>query len=580
MPDPGQMLLYDEVIPPLPDNSYRLTVETDVSYVTTGPNGNTTTQADLPAAQSYFDIEGPRFRLASTEVATVVPPRNGHGDFSNSVPHIALFRRTLPWERPLAAPADLPPVKPDPDLEPPNPLPGGGFQAPPWLALLVVEDGEYTILPSVQLTPDYIPASVLQALNLPSPTGVTCDLLQIGAFTLDSILPSLQELTLLCHARQVNVDDRELNVGSGDGWFSVVMSNRLPNPNSKCRACLVSLEQRTDLVFGDPPPVDGGNNIILLNQREFARGAGNPAAPSPVLNARSINNINLADGGITVIGGPRFPVFQPVYLVLLYSWQFETTGSATFEELMQDLDVSMFGVVANPGHPPIADTGHIQMQLQDKAGAQETVWYRGPLSPYELTRDSLGPYHCADQALRATPETGALDISYSAAFEAGRLLAAADGRLAQDLMRWRRQAYHVSNLADSLKVVANGLETAQPLDPQISNTPLIAVGATSAYVDHKAPLADTFGLKAVSRTVGFDPAALQEAWGLATPQQAAELLGANPGVLGATVTAPAPTARDNTSIDAVAADTAGLNRLTNARTRTINNIQVRVGEQP
>ncbi len=82
---------------------------------------------------------------------------------------------------------------------------------------------------------------------------------------------------------------------------------------------------------------------------------------------------------------------------------------------------AMFGNVANPGHLPLSDTGHLQIALDDRLGAVEQVWYRGPLVPYQLTRDPLGPYHSADQARRVTPETGAEDISYAAAFEVGRL---------------------------------------------------------------------------------------------------------------------------------------------------------------
>ena len=92
-PAPGQMFLFDNMTPPLLDNSYRMTVETDVAV-----DGNA---QPLPANQSYFNVEGPRFSLASSEVAGVFPPRNGHGPFEETIPHVALSRRTLPWEREL-----------------------------------------------------------------------------------------------------------------------------------------------------------------------------------------------------------------------------------------------------------------------------------------------------------------------------------------------------------------------------------------------------------------------------------------------------------------------------------------------
>lgn len=575
-PNPGQMYLYDEVTPPLQDNSYRLTVETDVSYTTTDPTGKRVTKPlDLPSAQTYFDVQGPRFRLASTEVVAVFPPRNGHGDFSSVIPHIVLQRRTLPWERPLAADADLPAVTPDPDLAPPNPLPqppsSRPFVAPPWLALLVFEGDEASIQQSVQLTSDYVPANVLQALGLPTPnTGITCDILQTSYPVLNAILPSLQELTVLCHARQVNVDDRELNVGGGDGWFSVVMSNRLPNAGAKCLACLVSLEQRTDVIFGDPPAVAGSGLQLLVQKQPAAAALGGAARELAV-----VAHGQFSGGGVFRTGPPVF--FETVNLILLHSWKFESAGSATFRELMQNLDVGMLGVVSNPGHPPIADTGHMQLELQDRAGTQETVWYRGPLSPHQLTRDILGPYHSADQALRASPETGALDISYAAAFEAGRLIAAADSRLGQDLMRWRREAYKVAALGDSLNGVEQALPAVTGLDPHVPASTSIAPGATAQYVNRAGPLGDPYGLNLASKTIGFSGAALQQAWGLGSPQEALNLLGANPGILGAAVSAPAQTVRNNTTIDTVASDAANLGRLSSARNQAVSNFITRAG---
>jgi hypothetical protein len=109
------------------------------------------------------------------------------------------------------------------------------------------------------------------------------------------------------------------------------------------------------------------------------------------------------------------PFNRLLSVVCLYSWQFECTGTGTFRELAQQLNVSMIGSTAD-GKPAVTDTGHIAIQVGDRSGAQETAWYRGPLVPLQLTRDPLGPYHSADQARIATPETGGEDVSYAAAF--------------------------------------------------------------------------------------------------------------------------------------------------------------------
>src|SRR5580765_1452468 len=115
-PPVGSMYLYNRITPPLLDGSYHFNVQTNVKV-----EGN---PEPLPAADNYFNIDGPRFSLPPSEVAGVFPPNNGHGDFSDTIAHIALTRRTLPWER-------------DPQLPPP--LDSTGAELPgikaPWLAL-------------------------------------------------------------------------------------------------------------------------------------------------------------------------------------------------------------------------------------------------------------------------------------------------------------------------------------------------------------------------------------------------------------------------------------------------------------
>src|SRR6266542_50348 len=92
-PQPGQMVLYDDILPPLLDNSYKMAVSTVVTL-----NG---APQELAEKDAFFNVEGPRFTLQASEVAAVFPPRNGHGAFHGSIPQIALGRRTLPWERDL-----------------------------------------------------------------------------------------------------------------------------------------------------------------------------------------------------------------------------------------------------------------------------------------------------------------------------------------------------------------------------------------------------------------------------------------------------------------------------------------------
>lgn len=577
-PNPGEMILYDVILPPLLANPYRMTVRTDVKFK------STEAPQDLAGKQAYFNIEAPRFTLPATEVGGVFPPRNGHGPFSESIPHIAFYRRTLPWERQLESGNLIG----NPTSHTGDPPPPQG--PPPWMALLVFEEGEYTLLQNQRLE-DVVPRDVFARLG--SPQGVICDAIETSKSTLDSIIPSKEELELLAHVRQVNVNDRELSAGDSDGYFAVLMSNRLPSSNMKCRACLVSLEERADLVPKDPPPIASDNIIIGgigLNQAGApVAEVGTRAGAEVFTRAGALVNpgvaVNLSSavvgrGTIATVGiSPGLFLLQKVRLVSLFSWQFECIGPGTFRDLMQRVNVGMIGKVEEPGHPRLTDTAHLQVDLQNRVGEQEQVLYRGPLTPFQLTRDPLGPYHSADQARRVTPETGAEDVSYASAFEVGRLLAAADPRLAQELMRWRREAYKQSSREDSLARVQTTLQLSAKLDLHAPVAPIVAARAVEKIAAGAGPIADPFGLEVVSKSPGLNPKAVQTAFNLPSAQDAVAILGGDAGALGAPVAAPPVTPRANTTIENVAANAAALDRLNQARDRMVENARAKLEEQ-
>jgi hypothetical protein len=472
-PAPGEMQLYDAVLPPLPAGPYQLHVKTTVT-------GGT---FPLPESDSFFAVEGPRFALPASEVAAVHPPRNAQGSFDQVLPHIVLGRRTLPWEREVDPHGLIPdpPVEPD-ELEP-RPL---ATTSAPWLALLVFSEDperpEAKIVPRVPLS-DVITDAAIRA-RMGAPGDLVVDAVEAPGSLLRRLLPTKEEAILLCHARRVNVDDRELGAGDTDGWFAVVMANRLPAAGHRHRACLVSLEQRTDLV--------------------------------PVTPWRA---------GDTVPGTPA-----TARLVLLHSWTFTADapdpGSGSFRELAVGLDSGLAG----SGATGLTDTGHLPMMLHDRTGSEQIAFYRGPLTPSPIERDPLGPYHSADQARRVSPETGAEDISYAAAFELGRLLAAADPRLGQELSRWRREAYRQSARSS----VASSVWSAVPAivaDPPDALRHGMVAPVSVTVLAHAGTgageAADTTGIQVAGGAPGLDTGRLAKAWRV--PRKQAEQLLAGHG---------------------------------------------------
>jgi hypothetical protein len=488
-PARGEMRLYGAMDLPFAMGRHRLTTRVDTSF--SGGTG-------AVSSERQFEVGGPRFTLAPDEVASVIPPRNASGAFAGTLPQIVLGRRTLPWERTLGAPASSgpPPAPGDP------PAIAGDA---PWLALLVFSEPELTLLERVPLA-QIVPDDVLARLGRPA--GVVCDAIEADTSLLSAILPSREELALLAHVRQVNVEDRALAGKDPDGWFAVVVANRLPESGSRTHAVLVSLEQRTDVVpvsppsFVDPTPQPGRGGllgqIIALSGGLRASGFDVPASVPPARTR----------------------------LVALHHWAFDVATGGTFRDRIQALDVGLMGDLRDANGPPVTDTGHQPLDLHDRAGSVEQVWYRGPLVSRPLTRDPLGPYHSADQARRVSPETGAEDISYAAAFEVGRLLAAADARLAQELMRWRRGAYDQSGRVS----VVDAVRTALPLSPELAAelpraiAATVAVGAVARLAAGAGASADPSGLVALASAPGLNPVAVAQAWHLSSAEEARTLL--------------------------------------------------------
>jgi hypothetical protein len=492
-PPAGSMILFDAAIAPLEPASYRIRARTDV-----------TVDAEVKSltAEQQFVVEAPRFAFGPQEIATVTPPAGAEGAFESSLPQVLLRRRTLPWERELD-PANRIGTPQHAAGDPPSP------GRPSWLALLVFEENECEILRDLPLS-QVVPSAIRSRLR--APDDVRCDAVQVDRELAAAIVPSKEELALLAHVRWVNVDDRELAAGDSDGWFSVVAANRLPDPGATSWACLVSLEERDDLVQADPPPVRTPDAVTTVLDRE-TRG------PSRAIAATFAAASERVAGPVTT---------RDVRLILLHAWQFTCQQGGTFRELVGALDVGVLGTPDASGRPEVTDTGHLPMTLRDRAGVDGATMFRGPLVPYPLSRDPLGPYHSADQARRVSPESGAEDISYAAAFELGRLLAASDPRLRQDLSRWRVAAYRQAATRAAEAQLQRGAEVPASLASRLQLAPAPVVAESIlGHIAREAwtTRADGNELAAIRSASGLDAAVLAASWGLASADDARALLG-------------------------------------------------------
>ena len=190
---PGFFVIHDAVRPPLTDGDYQLQVSQALSA----------DQSAVDPVTRSFRLVGPRYALPPDQVLSLFPPRDGTGAFADRLPQIVLRRRTLPFERAM-----------QPDDPPP---------APPWLALVVLADGEGQLLTNQPLD-----ASLPEQDDKDAPVR---DVLRVSERVVQAVFPTIEDLPWLTHVREVDVSDTELALGDdADGWMAVVIATGCPCP--------------------------------------------------------------------------------------------------------------------------------------------------------------------------------------------------------------------------------------------------------------------------------------------------------------------------------------------------------------
>lgn len=345
MPNRGSMRLHDAVDPALDAGRYRIRSHADTRD----------TARPLPSAVQHLEVTGPRFALEPGDVVSRHPPRDAVGGYGEDLPHVVLGRRTLPWER--------------------RGLGSGAPPGTPWVALLLLRADEAELAANTALA-DVVGAA--RAARFPDPRQPVTAVTLAPGLSLEQLLPRPDEMALLTHVREVNVADTALAGQDDDGWLAVVVGNRVAvggeEPGLPYLACLVSLEERDDLLAGSP-------------------------------EGRS--------------------------LVVLHAWRFTSTSAGgTFRRLLQDADRALIGEAsADAAH--MGALGHVELAGTDRGGRPVSGAYRGPLVARPVAEPRRDEVPGPDG--KRLP-----DRSLEVARELGRLLGAADGRFLRELDAWRR----------------------------------------------------------------------------------------------------------------------------------------------
>lgn len=330
-----------------------------------------------------LSVDGPRFSLNPTEINSVFPPDGLSGRFSTVLPHIVFNRKTLPWERNVKTfNMDMTAINGV------NPL-----MEKPWMALLLLCEHEIpeiktaTVMEAISPNPDvYFPKLYIDNKE----QGEMCKFIDIDFTLFKNITPSAVDLIYLCHARKLEAY-RKANGENLDEWVSVLVCNRLPQ-GIKQKAFVVSLEGY--------------------------EGALEAAA----------------------ISSPK------VRLIVLHEWEFTTKPDAGhFGEIAENLSVKQMTLEQKTKSDQlnkIQQNGYVPVKHEMRNGDKTVSFYRGALCPANVSKREYTVTD-ADALYKYDPGTGMFDISYSSAWQVGRLIALNNMSVALKIMKNRGQNHRI-----------------------------------------------------------------------------------------------------------------------------------------
>ena len=411
---PGQIEFYEAILPPLVAGLYQLVTQQVVTLKTEDKTYGLTTP---------FQVDGPRFRLQPNDVQQVYPPSNLTGSYEESLPHVVFRLPTLPWSRTIDGSAP------------------GDTVSTPWLALLnfYPEDlmsGDAPIAvqqmtlndllspADANVLPPQLDKAQFSAEELAQPLLA----IDVPSAVFNGITPSLADLPFLAHARQVNTDGKEILGLVADGYFSVVIGNRLPKPDAQNTALVVSLEgQQTRIRGNAPPPAGTFVRVAVLASWSYTSA---PARGDFLEILRAIPD----RGGVDLLQMPHDAF----------------TGTLTAAETTAQQAL---------------ETGYVPLLNNTRSGEETTSWYRSPGVPEATSLDPNGPYALSDIAIRydpgpmdgTTPGSGLFNATYAAAWQIGRLLALSDAAFARQLFQWRVDLHRGQDHDQLLADLANRL---------------------------------------------------------------------------------------------------------------------------
>jgi hypothetical protein len=498
----GKFVLYSWIEPPLQAGDYRFTANLDLTA--TGHTPGRLPVAELP---TYVTVRAPRYTLPPDQVLSTFPPAASEGAYGSRLPQVVIRRRTLPWERlvqtgvPRSTPwlalvliaegeAELKLNQPVAEcVTPGKSLPGKAD----------VELGNY-----LQIRKSMVDRIFPTRLDVP----LLAHAREVDIHDTELMMGDDDGFLAVVIANRLPLPGRDAQGNAMpmkylaclvnlEGQFNDLIE-RAPDPSpftvipSKAAQLHANLAQwdhskmglqpsggdvdtgldtnaGTNTDFGAGPELGGETSASTAQSFSTVTGVpntGTAAVPSAQqatwsaqAKARSTADVYTEmaqDFSAPVVSGyiaGEFVQVDPAlrFPVLLH-WSFTSHGNTTFRTLVEGLDSGLLGTIPEEpdesGRPPleVVETGHTGLAHRTRRGDEVRSWYRGPFVPHPTADPPGGRLplaHAADQ-LRIVVPDGREDISLSAAFEIGRLLALARPSMIVALMRWRQHGYQTA----------------------------------------------------------------------------------------------------------------------------------------
>ncbi|RPD42787.1 hypothetical protein [Chitinophaga barathri] len=404
---------FDE--PPLQAGEYTITLKQKVNL-----------QAEPYTVTRKFAVSGERFVLADEDINSVFPPNLANGEFSGAMAHVVFNRRTLPWERTaVAGQADTPWLAVlllNKDTELPVQRKTARDLVPKGTAITVQGS---TLTGTGEMPAGYISYPGFQTLEYGETPDTPCNVIDIPVALFNQIAPAKEDLPFLAHLRKTDtIAKAGVDASLEDSDYAVTLCNRIPLGGADSYAYLVSLEN-----FGAYlPGTDGTNNIPAGTQyvRLLCYRAWNFFLNNMDQNFRDLlENLNKDQNGLTTLQFP-FPGLTP-----------------TVEEVQAALAGQAAGTLSSAQADVLVKNammmGYIPADHHLRHGGHTVSFYRGPLAPFAVRETVKVPVSTPDALNRYNPQTGMFDVSYSAAWQLGQLLALQNKNYATALYNWKRQ---------------------------------------------------------------------------------------------------------------------------------------------